>query len=197
MLFVDGKQQSWTDRLLDRISPEAPPPPPPAPPPVDQTAWEESVDSHKVNKLIVYEVGLIVFNEAQSASGSDSANDTIDGAFEKLAHVVINGDEKFGLKRPVTAGAIEPSAEALRNPAVRSAYDSSIGAARRAFLSGEDPTNGATHFKLMTNADRSPQRFSSMGKPRALKTQSGPFHNSYFKGGVPSRQVFLNTYEPD
>ncbi len=63
------------------------------------------------------------------------------------AHAIINGDRKLEYARPRTAGAIEPSDEELRNPAIRAAYESSMRAARRAYLSPTDPTNGAEHLR--------------------------------------------------
>jgi hypothetical protein len=192
---------SWLERVLDRIAPPPPAPASPARPPVDQTAWEQSVDHHKVNTLTVHDVGLIVFNETRSFSDSDRANEAIDAAREKVAHVVINGDERSGRGRPVTASAIEPSAETLLNPKERLAYDSSMAAARNAYLSADDPTYGATHFRFLTAADRSNWRFPR-GTPGGvpIRTQSGPFNNSYVSsapGGVPSHTVYVNTYGSD
>ena len=92
----NGHRESWLGRLADRISPQPTDPPLPAPPKLDQTAWEKSVDSHKVNTLTVHDVGLIVFNETQSFTDRDSANDTIDAAREKLAHAIMNGDSQHG-----------------------------------------------------------------------------------------------------
>ena len=54
------------------------------------------MESHKVNKLTVRDVGRIVFNETKSFTDSDTANDTIDRAREKVAHAVMNGDQKLG-----------------------------------------------------------------------------------------------------
>jgi len=186
---------SWVDRALDRIKPQARPPQSPTPPPVDKTQWEHSVEAHKVNTLTVHHIGLIVFNETQSFTDSDKANDTISGPREKVAHVVINGDSRFGHKRPVTARPIEPSAKALKDPYTRKAYDSSLAAAREAYLSPIDPTQGATHFQFLTNADRSNMKFrhgTREGLP--LTTQSGPFHNSFLGNHVRSHQVYVNTY---
>jgi hypothetical protein len=200
MLFADGKQQSWTDRLLDRISPAVPPPPSPAPP-LNQTAWEKSVDSHKVNELTVYEVGLIVFNETQPYSDSDSANDLLRSARERVAHAIMNADNKFGSKRDQlapTATPIEPSAKVLQNPQVRRAYEASLKAAREAYLSPTDPTNGATNFNFRLRPDKSNVTYRG-GDPEGLplKTQSGPFKNSYTGNDVPGPQVWINTYGRD
>ena len=190
--------QSWRDRALDRIKPQPPAPARPAPPPVDQSAWEKSVEAHKVNTLTVRDVGRIVFHETQSFTNGDSANDTIDLAREKVAHTIMNGDQQLGRHRPATAHPDEPSAKAVKDPKTKAAYKSSLNAAREAYLSATDPTHGATHFKFMTTADRSDQKFNhNSSKNNALKRQSGPFNNSYLKGGVPSHHVYVNTYAPD
>jgi hypothetical protein len=188
--------RAWLDRVVDRIKPQPPTPKSPAPPPVDQAEWERSVDAHKVNTLIIHDVGLIVFNETQPFTNGDNANDTIDGAREKVSHAIMNGDRHLGRNRPITAHPIEPSAHALKDPRTSAAYDSSLKAAREAYLGPSDPTHGAKHFKFLPDADRSDQKF---GSPRKLplKTQSGPFNNSYLKGDVRSRQVCVNTYAPD
>jgi hypothetical protein len=189
---------SWSDRTLDRIKPQPPAPARPTPPSVNQSAWEKSVEAHKVNKLTARDVGRIVFNETQSFTNSDNANDTIDAARQKVAHAIMNGDQGLGRNRPATAHPVEPSAKALKDPKTKAAYESSLKAARKAYLSAEDPTRGAMHFKFMTTADRSDQKFNhDSSKKNALKTQSGPFSNSYLKGGVSSHHVYVNTYAPD
>jgi hypothetical protein len=195
---ISAHSESWLDRVIDRIKPQPAAPESPAPPPVDKTQWEHSVDSHKVNTLTVKEVGLIVFNETQSFTDHDKANDTIGGAREKVAHAVINGDTKLGRKRPRTVPPIEPSAKALKDPDTRQAYDSSMVAAREAYLSSNDPTHGATHFQFLPTSDRSNMKFRN-GSPKgvALETQSGPFNNSYLKNDVRSHQVYVNTYAPE
>lgn len=198
MANPQSQRQSWSDRALDRIKPQPPAPARPAPPAMNQTAWEQSVGAHKVNTLTVQDVGRIVFNETQSFTNSDSANDTIHAAREKVAHAIMNGDQQLGRHRPATAHPVEPSAKALKDPKTKAAYESSLKAAREAYLRATDPTHGATHFKFMTTADRSDQKFNhNSSKKNALKTQSGPFNNSYLKGGVPSHHVYVNTYAPD
>jgi hypothetical protein len=176
-----------------RPAPEAP-----APPSVDQTQWERSVDAHRVSTLTIHDVGLIVFNETQSITDSDKANDTIDAAREKIAHVVINGDTQFGRHRPATARPIEPSATTLEDPRTRKAYDSSLAAAREAYLGANDPTHGATHMNMRPNAGRSNFRPGGPHGPGfTIRTQSGPFNNSFptrGKNGLPSRGVYVNTY---
>jgi hypothetical protein len=58
-----------------------------------------------------------------------------------MAHVIMNGDQKWGssrMRNAKTASPIEPTQQALGNPTVRAAYDSSMKAAREAYLSGTD-----------------------------------------------------------
>lgn len=192
---------SWLERTLDKIKPQPAPPPSPWPPPVDRANWEHSVEAHKINTLTVHDVGLIVFNETQSGTHSDKANDTIGGAREKVVHAVINADSEFGRARPKTAPAVEPSAKVMRDPRTKAAYDSSLRAAREAYLSPTDPTQGASYFNLRRNADRSDYEPGGPHGPQLkIRTQSGPFDNSYptaGKRGLPSHGIYINTYGPD
>jgi hypothetical protein len=117
-----------------------------------------------------------------------------------MAHAIMNGDEKWGAdreKRARTAGPIEPSDEALKNPKVRSAYDSSMKAAREGFLSGTDPTNGAVHSIQLKTPDRSNYHFHNGRKGGVpIATQSGPYNNSFpNKENMPSKKAWLNTYQ--
>ena len=198
MLEQIQTSKTWLDRVLDRIKPQPSAPQSPSPPAVGKTEWDRSVDSHKVNTLTVRDVGLIVFNETQSLTDGDNSNSTIDGARETVAHVVINGDSQFGRNRPATARPIEPSANALKNPRTRKAYDSSLAAAREAYLNPSDPTHGATHLNLRPSADRSKFRPAGPKGPEfKIETQSGPFNNSFptaGKNGLPARGVYVNTY---
>lgn len=195
---------SWWDELIAGLSSKRMPSPPtqqaPAlqPPTVDQGIWAESVEQAKVNALTVHDVGLIVFNESRSYSDRPDSNETIDATREKMAHSIINADQKCGPERQKmasTALPIEPSEKDLGNKAVLGAYQSSMSAAREAYLSGTDPTNGAVHLNQRTNADRSNLKFQH-GTPEGvpLSTQSGPYNNSYGKGKVPVGAAWLNTY---
>jgi hypothetical protein len=198
MANAQSQRQSWSDRALDRIKPQPPAPARPTPPPVDRSAWEKSVEAHKINTLTVHDVGLIVFGETQSVKDSDKANDTIGGAREKVAHAVMNGDSQFGRKRPKKASPVEPSAKAMRDPRTRAVYDSSLSAAREAYLSPTDPTHGAIHLNLRPSADGSNPRLGDPHGPGfKIRTQSGPFNNSFptpGKHGLPSRGIYANTY---
>lgn len=190
---------SWWDKLIGGLSQkQAEPPPSPQPPKVDQGAWGKSVEQKKLKDLTVHDVGLIVFNESQSYSDHKDSNEPIGTAREKVAHVIINGDAKWGpdrTKNARSALAVEPSAKALSNPDVRAAYDSSMKAAREAYLSGSDPTNGALFHFQATTPDRSNHVYPR-GDPQGvpLRTQSGPYKNSYPNTQVPSPTVWLNNY---
>lgn len=127
---------SWWDDLIAGLSQkQVPPPPAPQPPPVNQSAWEKSVEQAKISDSLgtVHDLGLIVFNETQSYSDRADSNEPIGTAREKMAHSIINADQKYGVARQRLAGtasAIEPSPNALRNPTVRAAYGSSMKAGR-------------------------------------------------------------------
>lgn len=195
---------SWWDRLIAGLSrkEEVPPPPRPAPPKVDKSGWARSVQQARISPyLTVQDLGLIVFNETQSYSDRPDSNEPIAVARQKLAHSVLNADEQWGAERQTkwagTALPIEPSENALRNPAVRAAYESSMKAAREAFLSGGDPTNGAVYLDQRTNASWA-NRVMSSSYPQGvrLSTQSGPYNNSFPNSQVRSRTAWLNTYYP-
>lgn len=94
-------------------------PPSPKPPGVNQSAWEKSVERKKLRDLSVHDVGAIVFNESRSFSDRPDSNEPIGAARQKMAHAIMNGDEKWGpdrQKRAATALPIEPSEKALENP---------------------------------------------------------------------------------
>ena len=102
----------------------------------------------------------------------------------------MNGARLRGANRPSVHPPIEPSADALRNPAVRAAYQSSMKAAREAYLSGTDPTRGAIYLNMPVTPDRSNLKFPR-GLPQGvpISTQSGPYNNSFPNVKVPSKGV--------
>jgi len=191
---------SWWDRLIDSLSGGAAPPPPrPTPPGVNQEAWAKNVERTRISpQLTVHELGLIVFGETQPFADGSDFNEPITLGRQKLAHTIINADEKWGARRQryaSTHGPVEPSENALQNPAVRTSYESSMTAAREAYLSDVDPTNGAVFFYLggtPSRANRVLSGYRPQGVP--LSTQSGPYNNSYTGRDVKSRTVWLNTY---
>jgi len=151
--------------------------------------------THIVPGLRVRDVGLSVFGETRSFRSRPGSNESIDAARQKIAHAIINGRElahQTGKEPPTVHPPVEPPKQALRDPEVRAAYESSLRAAREAYLSGHDPTNGATHLNSRPTPDR------SKWKGRlALSTQSGPYDNSFVKGDVKSHTIWLNTYFGD
>lgn len=190
---------SWWDELISAVKPQqVPPPPAPQPPPVDQSAWAKSVEQAKVQDETVHDVGLRIFQETKSYSDRPDSNEPIDAAREKMGWVILNGYNKWGAdrqKNASTASPIEPSDQELRDPATRTAYQSSMKAAREAYLGWKDPTNGAVFSIQMSTPDRSNYAFKNdrpQGVP--LSTQSGPYNNTFTGGQVPSRTVWLNTY---
>jgi len=197
-----ASKEPWSERAVDIFKRQPGPPPKPAAPPVDQSARRQSVEqTHVVPGLTVHDVGLSVFGETRSLHNRPGSNEPIGWARQRVAHAIINGRElahQTGNKPPTVHPPIEASKEALRNPEVRAAYESSLRAAREAYLSGHDPTHGATHLFLRTTPDRSNWKFKGgTAEGLTLSTQSGPYDNSYVKGDVPSHTAWINTYLPD
>jgi hypothetical protein len=201
-MFNGTDDTSWWDDLIggsaQKQQDQVPPPPTPQPPPVDQSAWEKSVEQHEVPDGTIHDVGLRIFQESKSYSDRLDSNEPIDAAREKMGWSILNGYDKWGAdrqKHASTALPIEPSAEELRDPATLAAYQSSMKAAREAYLGWKDPTNGAVFFMQYTTPERSNHVFKN-GRPQGvpISTQSGPYNNSYTRGQVPSRTVWLNTY---
>jgi len=197
-----GAKESLLDRAADLLKPQPQPPPRPHAPAVNRGAWEQSVDqAHAVPGVTVREVGLSVFGETRSLRERPASNESIDIARQKVAHAIINGKElahKTGNKPPAVHDPVKPPDKVLRNAEERAAYDSSLRAAREAFLSGHDPTHGATNFRLHQTADRSNWKFKGgTSQGLAISTQSGPYNNSYLAGDVPSHVTWIDTYLPD
>jgi hypothetical protein len=193
---------SWWDELINAVKPQqVPPPPSPQPPPVDQNAWEKSVEQAKISDSLgtVHDLGLRIFGETKSYSDRPDANEPIDAAREKMAWTIVNGDRKWGFdrqNRASTASPIEPSEQALQDPPTRAAYQSSMKAAREAYLGWSDPTNGALHLNARVDPGQYNWKPKGMTGPgKRIRTHSGPYNNSYTKGDTPSSVVWLNTYE--
>jgi hypothetical protein len=197
-----ASKSSWLDRALDTLKPEpGAPPRPHAPSAHGNRAWDESVEQHHVLPgLTVHDVGLSVFGETRSLHDRPGSNEPIGSARQKIAHAMINDAElsrRTGKHRNTVHDPVEPSDRALRNPQERAAYESSLRAAREAYLNGYDPTNGAIYFNLNgtpTRANKVYQGGSAKGVP--ISTQSGPYHNSFPTKIVPSL-TWVGTYSPD
>lgn len=195
-----SSKESLLDRAIDKVKPQPGPPPHPQAPAVNQHAWEQSVEqTHVVHGLTVHDVGLSVYGETRSLHDRPGSNEPLISARQKVAHVIINGAEEAhrrGEKPPTVHSPIE--AKDFRNPEEHAAYDSSMRAAREAYLSGHDPTHGATHFSIETTPSRANKVYpkgTREGVP--ISTQSGPYHNSYLGRDVKSHTAWLNTYHSE
>jgi hypothetical protein len=193
---------SWQERAIDIVKGQPEPPPKPAPPHVNEKEWHESVEQHHVVPgLTVHDVGLSVFGETRSLHDRPGSNEPIGSARQKIAHAMINDAElshRTGKARNTVHDPVEPSAKARRNPGERAAYESSLHAAREAYLNGHDPTNGAIYFNLNETPSRSNKIYqggSAKGVP--ISTQSGPYDNSFPNKSVRSRLAWVGTYLPD
>ncbi len=195
-----GHHASWLERAIDVFKPQPGSPPKPHAPHVDQSAWNQSVEQkHVIPGLTVRQVGLSVFGETRSLHDRPGSNEPIGAARQRVAHAMINDAElshRTVKPRNAVHAPVEPSGKALRNPEERAAYESSMHAAREAYLSGHDPTNGATNFRLHPTPNRSNWKFPK-GTPEGLtlSTQSGPNDNS-FLGDVKSHTAWVDTYLP-
>lgn len=177
--------------VADRFTNHPQNPPAPNAPGVDQSAWARNVEQECISPdMTIHDVGLSVYGETRSFSDEPGSNESIHAAREKVAHVMLSGIAERGTKHPSVHAPVEPSEAALRNPAERAAYESSIRVAREAYLSGSDPTHGAIHFRLLGTADRS-GLYSGRSQ---LHTQSGPCGNSFQTGDVRTNKAWVTTY---
>ncbi len=104
---------------------------------------------------------------------------------------------RTGKPRNAVHDPVQPTQKELRNPDERAAFESSMQAAREAYLSGYDPTGGATHLRFRPTPDRSNWKFKGgTSEGLAIGTQSGPYDNSFLGGDVKSHTVWINTYLP-
>ena len=189
-------KESLLDRAIDKFKPQPAAPPHPHAPDVDRSAWHESVEqTHVVPDLTVRDVGLSIFGETKSLHDRAGSSEHIGSARQKIAHAMINDAElsqRTGKNRNVVHPPLEMTDAERSNPQVRAAYESSLRAAREAYLSGHDPTNGATHFNVRPTPRRSPFEGAF-----PISTQSGPYDNSFPNKDAPRHTTWLNTYLPD
>jgi hypothetical protein len=189
-------KESRLDRAVDILKPQPGAPAKPAAPPVDQSAWRGSVEqTHVVPGLTVRDVGLSVFGETRSLRDRPGSNESIGVARQKIAHAIINDAElshRTGKPRNKVHDPVQPSDKVLLNPDERAAYESSLRAAREAYLNGHDPTQGATHFNMRPAPRRTPFEGAF-----PISTQSGPYDNSFPSKNAPRHTTWLNTYLPD
>lgn len=122
----------------------------------------------------------IVFNETRSLSGVHILEARIN-----IAHAIMNADSSLG-RRPISAPthASVPSAEQIIYTHCRVAVERMFSQRENS----EDPTGGATNFNFRKNDSRA----AFYGIP--IKTQVGPFSNSYPTDDLPSSGIYANTY---
>jgi hypothetical protein len=163
---------------------------------VNQKEWHQSVEQkHVVPDLTVHDVGLSVFGETRSLRDRPGSNEQISVARQKIDQAMINDAElsqRTGKPRNKVHEPVQPSDKVLRNPEERAAYESSLRAACEAYLSGHDPTRGATHFNMRPAPRRTPFEGAF-----PISTQSGPYDNSFPSKNAPRHTTWLNTYLPD
>jgi hypothetical protein len=109
---------SWWDNLINGLAQkQSPPPPAPQPPPVDQSAWDSSVEQAHVSDALgsVRDLGLRIFQETKSYSDRPDSNEPIDGAREKMAWAITNGDSKWALPARIRRAPLHPLNPRRRN----------------------------------------------------------------------------------
>jgi len=166
-------------RWLDLFKP-APPPPSPRPP-----------AAPIVGSLHAERVAGIVYNETKSLRSSGKEKTPIADARNRVAHAILNAEEKFGArghqKHASTASSAVSRAEA-DSPEFQSVRASVL----RAFNEhqrGADPTHGALFFNMRRTDVTDPFQL------RKLSTQSGPYKDASRRPGRGRRRtVFVNTY---
>jgi len=129
------------------------------------------------------EIANIVFNESASLSGPG-----IDKARKAIMHAVINGDERFGSRRPGTAPkTINRPLDTLEKNLL-AGIQAGVADVRRERQKGIDPTGGNNFFNFRDATDpifergeedvrRQPKRFRN-GVEQEVLSSYGPFFNS-------------------
>jgi hypothetical protein len=126
------------------------------------------------------EIAAILFNETRSLSG-----DSIAQARANAAHAIINAQASSHRMPPMAPRVAHiPPAEQDAYTACREA----VRTARSDITSGQDPTNGATHFNFRKN--NSTADFQG----HQIRTNVGPLNNSYPTSDLPASGVYANTY---
>jgi hypothetical protein len=126
------------------------------------------------------EIGNIVFNETRSLSGPG-----IDDARSRIVHIIINGDELLGAKRPATASAVLPKKLSASEQKVLLSIRAIVTAVRADREDGIDPTGGAIGFGFR-DVTKFGSGFAGLSTVQRFGTQHpipglivGPFVNSF------------------
>ena len=160
-----------------------PPPPKPPPPSVDQNALRSSLASFhpRGTQDSIRTIAGIVAHETRGMRDAEGANECLSSARQKIAHVRINTERKWGENVDSRAGMATPLfGVAEFAPALQSAINAALSDAL-----GIDPTHGAINYNMRKGlADRSDFQGQS------LHTQSGPYFS-------PTPYKVINTYGPN
>jgi len=127
------------------------------------------------------QIANIIFNETRSLSGKN-----ISEARQYIAHAIINGDEKLGEKRPITApttAKIPKSEQAIYQSILED-----VARVRNERVQGIDSTHSAMHFNFRNTDSTAP--FYGL----SVQTHVGPLENSYTGSGLNRTGVWANTY---
>lgn len=178
----EGHAARWLAGLGDWL--DTPPPPALAPPPrVDQKAWTESLNSYHPagGNETVAEIGGIVNAETQGMKDRAGENESLQAAREKIAHVRINGIRQFG---PNDQQVPKMASPIMTGPD----YQASLEAARLAAVDdalGVDPTHGAMHYNMRTDAQTAR---GGARKGEQPVSKSGPYQS-------PAKFTYIWTYK--
>lgn len=126
------------------------------------------------------QIANVIFNETRSLSGVG-----IDEARKNIAHSIINAQAATG-KRPKTGPVVAHVPE--QESDTYESCQSAVSAARDDKKKNVDPTGGATNFNFRKNNWRGD--FYGL----KIKTQKGPFDNSFPTDDLPSSNIYANTY---
>lgn len=126
------------------------------------------------------EIANIIFNETRSLSG-----DGIDEARKFIAHSIINAQVSTG-KRPKTGPTVAHVPPQEND--VCTLCQTAVFVAREDRKSAVDPTNGATNFNFRKN------NWQGDFYGFKIRTQKGPFANSYPSVDLPASNIYANTY---
>ena len=137
------------------------------------------------NNLTVEQITGIVFNETQSLHGDDV---TLSDARQSFAHMIINGENAMGDKRPVTA--TDKVSGANQQTETYQQVQADVKCACDEAANGADPTNGATKGNLRPNDSTAPFQGADQ------QTKSGPLGNSFPSKDLPKgKDVYVDTYK--
>jgi len=139
------------------------------------------------NKAVLTDkqIGNIIFNETKSLSGP-----YIEQGREVIANTIINGDEKYGGRRPDAASAVvDEDALSKHDKATLSNIRRAVTIVREERSNGIDGAHGATEFGLRDLSKFTKTGWVGLNSAIRLSTGSLPIHGSEvgpFKNSFPT-----------